>query len=234
MLQIIPVIDIRDGKVVHARGGDRQNYPPLQSVLTQSVEVEQVMADLLAWFPFPCIYIADLDAIETGNLQPSRYQQLSRQFSGVEIWLDAGFKAGDQLQRLAEMNNLRLVVGSETLEEPALLTDRQWAGRLILSLDKRQGRFLGLKALLSQPELWTDKVIMMSLDYVGTGQGPDLDWLEQLMAERGDIDWFVAGGVKDQRDLEEIEQKGGKGVLIASALHTGQLNRQTVDGLMRK
>ena len=75
-MNIIPVIDIRDGIVVHARGGERANYQPLKSLLTQSVKLEQVIDDLLAWYPFKQLYIADLDAIEQKQHTPQQYQHL--------------------------------------------------------------------------------------------------------------------------------------------------------------
>lgn len=233
MLQIIPVIDIQDGIVVHARGGDRQHYPPLQSALTRSVEPAQVMSDLLHWQPFSAVYIADLDAIQTGSIHRERVQQLCHQFSDTEIWLDAGIKTAKQLATLDGMANLRLVLGSETLQELSVLNDKHWAGRLMLSLDRKNGRFLGLPALLADSRLWTEKVIMMSLDHVGGDKGPALEWLQQLIAERRDIDWLVAGGVRHQQDLEQIEQTGAAGALIASALHTGQLSREALGRLLR-
>lgn len=234
MLQIIPVIDIRGDRVVHARGGDRQNYPLLKSKLTQSTDIGQVLADLLTWFPFPRVYIADLDAIEQGQQNTAFFRQLCEKHRQVELWLDSGIKQASQLQGFDDIANLRLVIGSETLEEFSLLTDSSWQGRLILSLDRRHGRLLGNSELLGQTALWTDKVIVMSLDHVGTNQGPALDWMDQLKTFRDDIEWYLAGGVRHQRDLEQVEQSGGTGVLVASALHTGQLDRQMLACFMEQ
>lgn len=232
MLQIIPVIDVRGGKVVHAQGGNRHAYPPLQSKLTQSIELNQVVADLCSWFDFPRIYIADLDVIESGQQKPEVYRELCGQFSEVEFWLDTGIKQAVQIEAIKNIANLQLVIGSETLEDLTLLTDEHWRHRLILSLDRRHGQLLGDKSLLHKSALWTDKVIVMSLDHVGANRGPALEWMNELKLRRPDVEWFLAGGVRDCQDVMKIEQCGGKGVLVASALHAGLLDRQFIARLM--
>lgn len=228
MLQIIPVLDIQGGKVVHARGGNRQAYPPLKSILTEATEPAEVIADMLAWLPFKRLYIADLDAIEQGQQQAELYRELSLQFPQVEFWLDSGIAQQSELQTFRAIKNLRLVIGSETLKELELLSHKPHQQNLVLSLDRRHGRLLGEPALLQQPELWPDRVIVMSLDHVGANQGPAVDWLNELQASRDNIEWFMAGGVRDENDLLVLEKNKVSGALIASALHTGQLDRASV------
>lgn len=226
MLEIIPVIDIRGGIVVHARGGDRRAYAPLQSRLTTATSVSQVMADLLSWWPFPRVYIADLDAIEQGAADIHFYRQLCQQFSDVEIWLDSGVQNRTDLMPLLTIDGLRPVVGSETLQSLELLVDASCSEKLVLSLDRRGGAFLGQQALLEQPAIWPSTVIVMSLDHVGANQGPALEWLGQLRRQREDVAWYLAGGVRGKQDLLLAEENSATGVLIASALHTGALSRQ--------
>jgi len=228
MLQIIPVIDIRGGKVVHARGGKREAYSPLESLLTTATQPIEVVADLLAWLPFPRIYMADLDAIEQGQQRPGLYHKLSERFPMVEFWLDSGIAQPEELQVYQTIPNLRSVIGSESLKDLELFRRKSLQQDLVLSLDRRDGKLLGNTALLQQPHLWPDKVIVMSLDHVGANQGPALDWLQELQACREDIDWYMAGGVRDQTDLQILEQNKVSGALIASALHTGALNRKQV------
>ncbi len=233
MLQIIPVIDIRGGIVVHARGGDREAYPPLQSVLTQSTRPETVVADLLAWYPFPQVYIADLEAIESGDRETTLYRSLCDRFKQTEIWLDAGIESARDVDIYPPVENLKLVVGSETLTDIELLANKACRERLILSLDRRHDRLLGDKDLLSRTDIWTQKMILMSLDHVGADKGPACAWLETLAKVRKDISWYVAGGVRGRKDLEIIEEKGATGALIASAIHTGKLSRQAIADLMQ-
>ncbi len=234
MLQIIPVIDIRQGRVVHARGGERHAYPPLSSILTDSHDVLQVVSDLLNWYPFPRLYIADLDAIETGQAPTTLYQSLTIQFPQLSIWLDSGIQHKAQLAAFKELTTIYPVLGSETLDELSLLKNKDWRQRLILSLDRRKQQFMGKPELLSNTELWPENVIMMSLDHVGSNTGPDLGWFQQLQSAKADVSWFIAGGIRNEQDLEQVEQNGGAGVLVASALHTGQISRQVISRFMEQ
>jgi phosphoribosylformimino-5-aminoimidazole carboxamide ribotide isomerase len=234
MLQIIPVIDIREGRVVHARGGERHAYPPLSSILTSSQDVIQVVADILNFYPFPRLYIADLDAIETGQAQTELYQRLSHQFPQVTFWLDRGVHDTSQLEVFEGLSNIFPVLGSETLDDLSLLKNKDWQQRVILSLDKRKQQFMGQPELLSNSELWPKHVIVMSLNHVGSNNGPALEWFQQLQSRKADVNWFIAGGIRNQQDLEQVEQFGGAGVLVASALHTGQISEQIISRFMEQ
>ncbi len=66
-MQIIPVIDIKNGVVVHARAGDRASYRPIETPLASSAEPLAVIEGLLSLFPFDTLYLADLDGIERGE-----------------------------------------------------------------------------------------------------------------------------------------------------------------------
>lgn len=234
MLQIIPVIDIREGRVVHARGGERHAYPPLSSILTQSQHVTQVVADILDFYPFPSVYIADLDAIETGQSQTALYQTLASEFPQLTFWLDSGVRQASQLDAFKDVGNIYPVLGSETLDDFNLLTNRDWQLRVILSLDRRKQQFLGQPELLSNSQLWPKNVIVMSLDHVGSNNGPALDWFKQLQSAKADVNWFIAGGVRNEQDLQQVKENGGAGVLVASALHTGQIARETISRFMEQ
>lgn len=224
-MQIIPVIDIRKGIVVHASGGDREAYLPLKSVLTDSHEVEQVIEDMLSWYPFQQFYIADLDAIETGLHRPDFYMSLCKRFADVDIWLDAGIKNETDMQRYLLADNFKIVVGSETLTTVSLLETKAWRPSLILSIDSRKGMLLGDQQLLRDDGVWTDKTIVMDLDVVGADKGPSYDRLQKFMAKRPDIAWYAAGGVRHSADLKQLREMKVAGSLIASALHTGKLDK---------
>jgi len=223
-LEIIPVIDVMGGKVVHAKQGDRDNYALLQSCLTQSHDPIQVMRDMLAFHPFSIIYIADLDAIIHGELNPAFYHELTLSFPYLTIYLDAGIKTKADWQTLASYSTIHPVIGSESLFDPAWLLDSSVRKSSILSLDFRRGAFLGNELLLAEPRYWSEQLIVMNLDYIGAGSGPDLNLLSEIQLKTtGAV--IAAGGVRGKADLNVLEQQGVVAVLIASALHDGRLTK---------
>lgn len=228
---IIPVIDLMGGKVVHARGGRRNQYLPLTSQLTSSVYPNAVIKQLLTWFPFPVIYIADLDAIESGKTDKAFYLQVHKLFPGLTIWLDAGVRNMDDWLIWNDLPNIKPVLGSESLVDIEMLTLLQQTD-FILSLDFKQGRLLGENDLFNHPEVWPETIIVMNLDTVGTGKGLDKQLLEQIESIKPSADLYAAGGVKGEQDLIESKNSQVKGALIASALHKGSFSIETIRQLM--
>ncbi|MDR2707803.1 MAG: HisA/HisF family protein, partial [Nitrososphaerota archaeon] len=62
-MNVIPVIDVLNGIVVHAVRGNREEYKPLQSLLTFSVDPVEV-ATVFKLQGFSTLYLADIDAIQ--------------------------------------------------------------------------------------------------------------------------------------------------------------------------
>jgi phosphoribosylformimino-5-aminoimidazole carboxamide ribotide isomerase len=237
-MQIIPVMDLLGGRVVRAVAGERENYAPIRSRLTNSADPADLATALVQSCGATSFYVADLDAITCNG--SDRHFNLLRQLcpalasAGVrELWLDAGPAAWlGELAPHALAAGLRLVpvVGSESLEEGACGLAPAGFGpeEFVLSLDYRNGRFFGPPALDDQAARWPGRVIVMELAVVGTGAGPALGRLERICgtaeaAGRQDIAVFAAGGVRDAADLDCLAAAGAAGVLVASALHDGRL-----------
>lgn len=230
-MEIIPVIDLMGGIVVHARGGDRKSYPPLESVHTQYVQPEKVIADLLAIHPFKHFYLADLDAIFEQNPDIDLYYLLLEKFPEITFWIDMGIQTQQQWTSLNKAKRIKIVIASETLKDLNLLEAER---NSVLSLDFQYGEFLGEPDLWRQADIWPKNVIVMNLDYIGAQAGPDIDLLQQVRAKRTDVKIFAAGGVRNKQDLTVLKQEGITGVLIASALHNGNLSVETLNSFLNQ
>ncbi|MCW2241322.1 HisA/HisF-related TIM barrel protein [Azospirillum canadense] len=237
MFQVVPVIDLRDGGVVHARRGDRGRYAPLRSPLCSGNDPVAVVGGLLGLHPFQVVYVADLDAIEgTGDNQPV-LARLRAAFSGTGFWVDAGFRSADVVRRFVASGVGDAVLGSESLSgiEPLeqLRGDAAWEG-VVLSLDFRD-RFVGPAELLDRTDLWPRRIIAMTLARVGSGEGPDWGRLAEIGAKiRGaepDARLFAAGGVRGGDDLRELAARGSAGALVATALHDGRIGLADLQAL---
>lgn len=222
-MEIIPVIDIMGGKVVQAGGGDRNTYSLLKSVLTDSIEPVRVITDLLNWYPFNIVYIADLDAIERQADNFALYQTLVQLFPNVTFWLDAGIKSQMCWQKLCVYSTITPIIGSETLIGGKCLLANIGRDDGVLSLDFKNGEFLGEIEILQKPDLWTQRVIVMELDRVGEQAGPNINHLLELKQKGCNNQIIAAGGIRNKGDLVELADQGIKQVLVASALHNGSI-----------
>lgn len=224
-MQLIPVIDIKDGEVVRAFRGERDSYRPIVTPLASSSAPEQVVAGFLRLHPFSTIYIADLDAIEGRAGHAEMVLALAEAFPQLRFWVDDGASDEQRLRRwLISSARIDPVAGSESLVSSG---PTQWLTReprIVLSLDFRGETFLGPHDLLASPEAWPRRVIAMTLGRVGSFEGPDIGLLKRLGRLAEGRHFYAAGGIRDARDLEALERAGASGVLIASALHDGRLS----------
>ena len=77
-MQVIPVLDIKNRLVVRGIAGERAKYQPIQSKLVESAKPQDVARAMVALLGVSTAYVADLDAIEKGKLNPRIYEQLSK------------------------------------------------------------------------------------------------------------------------------------------------------------
>ena len=227
-MQVIPVIDLLNGEVVHARKGLRQTYQPMQSPLCPSSDPLTVVAALLAIHPFKQLYIADLNAIQKlPNKTRSNYAiiaQISLAYPELELWLDAGFQQSADLLEWQTLN-VRIILASENFHDMQdYLALSQQQPDFILSLDFFSDGFRGPLALFKQTEDWPERVIIMSLCDVGANQGFNKTRLEQITQSKKGIHFYAAGGVRDEQDLLSLKALGVHGALVASALHNQQIS----------
>jgi phosphoribosylformimino-5-aminoimidazole carboxamide ribotide isomerase len=230
-VEIIPVIDLMGGIVVHARRGERQNYQPLHSPLCAGCEPGDVVGGYLTVHPFSTVYIADLDAITgRGDCGPV-IARLRRQFPVLRFWVDNGLADILACRNWLQRGYGDLVIGSEAQSDASAINDlaqENAADRIVLSLDFKDGKFLGPDGLREQPSLWPQRIIAMTLSRVGSDTGPDFGLLDQLRTKAPAKKLFAAGGVRGGEDLIELNRRGISGVLVASALHAGRIGKREI------
>jgi phosphoribosylformimino-5-aminoimidazole carboxamide ribotide isomerase len=237
-LQVIPVIDLKGNNVVHAKQGLRNNYLPMQSVLSASSDVFSVVEGLLKLYPFRTIYIADIDAITNTGNHFEQIELLSGLYPHITWWVDNGVRNVNARILYVPQANIRAVFGSEhihTLQDYRAMS-YAYESRHVLSLDKLDDAELGATELHNTGLYWPDDVICMTLNNVGSNAGPDIARLQALqqlnLARKKPAYLFAAGGVRNMDDLLALKQLGVAGVLVASALHNGTIKSADIERLM--
>jgi len=222
-MEVIPVLDLKDGVVVHARMGQRSQYRPIDTPLSSSSDPVDVARGLLSIFPFATFYVADLDAIEGLGNNDAVLAQLRREYPGVALWVDNGVADVAHARRWLDAGMGQLVLGSESQSDDALVRALAADDRVILSLDYRAEAFDGPVALLNDAGAWPDRVIAMTLARVGSAAGPDWDRISEIKARAPAKRLYAAGGVRAAEDLLALARAGIAGALVASCLHNRTL-----------
>ena len=210
------------GVAVHARRGERERYAPVDSVLCPSAAPVAMLDAMLNFFPFDTIYIADLDAIRRVGNHDAIIASMAKRFPSVQFWIDAGISDMAALREFSNRHNAVAVIGSESLRELDLLNSSP--SNIALSIDMKDGEFLGQREIFDRADWWPERILAMNLSRVGSGVGPDLALIQALQQRRLDASIYAAGGVRNADDLQALSGINAAGALIATALHEGRLS----------
>ena len=235
-MRIIPVIDLREGEAVHGVGGDRARYQPVESALIPTHGDALALAQAyISVLPTSEMYVADLDAIEGGEVQLAMHQRLSRI---ARSWIDAGVKSEADACALINVGADRVIVALETMTGFDLLhaiVQRLGADRVAFSLDLRCGAPLtsadALRALSPRElarravDAGAETVIVLDLARVGSDGGVDETVMRELRAALPGVDLIAGGGVRHRADLDRLAAAGANGALVATAIHRGTIGR---------
>ena len=229
-MDIIPASDLKGGAGVHARQGRRDEYWPIKTPLAAASTPADVVAGLMGVYPFPALYIADLDAIEGRG---DNFDALAPLLETYDAWLDSGLPPNRQAAAtISLLGRGSVVIGSESGPDRELLLELRDSPQVVLSLDFRGDAFQGSPEILADPSLWPERVIAMTLERVGAEQGPDLDRLAEIIGRAGsNRRVYAAGGVRNAEDLRELASRGVAGALVATALHAGALGRAEIEAV---
>ena len=249
-MKLLPVLDLWQGQVVRGIAGQRDAYRPLISRLTTSADVMDVAIALQREYGVREFYLADLDGIRSGRPNWDRYQGLID--AGFDLWLDLGLFDANCLRQSGEdqtpdysaaawKRRVHWIVGLESIASPAALADllqQLPSDQVCFSLDLKAGQPLtdsdawpGEPLEIATAVLATGirQLIVLDLAGVGLGQGvPTIDLCRAIRHRWPELTLITGGGVRDTADLTELESIGIDRALVASALHDGRFNRQTL------
>jgi len=240
-MRVIPVIDLKGGRAVHAVRGERKFYQPLRSVLVDGSDPLRVARALRTKLGLDELYVADLDAIERRTGVAPAIGSLARE---SQVIVDAGSADVASARALLDLAVAGVVVGSETLPDaqaPARIRTGLPGVRLIVSLDLRGSRVVtraddlrdlppadALARLMGRS---LHEAIVLDFDRVGTGEGPDIALVAELHRRLPDLQLLAGGGVRRLGDLKALRRAGAAGALVGTALHTGAIDRDALAAL---
>jgi phosphoribosylformimino-5-aminoimidazole carboxamide ribotide isomerase len=238
-LRIIPVLDILDGVAVHAVRGRRKEYKPLKSVICVSADPLDV-AQAFHSMGFRELYVADLNAIMGNGKNLAVIERMAKK-TRLRLMVDAGV-ADITGARAVLQHAAKVVVGTETL------TDIGFVGqavrllgpdRVVVSFDMKNGQLLSklnfegspspIEVIREFQNLGLTQIIVLDLAKVGSEEGVDLAFVRMVL-ENVNLQVLVGGGVRNMDDLVTLNGLGVFGVLVATALHSGEI---TVEKIQR-
>lgn len=240
-MQILPVLDLLQGVVVRGVAGRRETYRPIASQICPSAVPLAIARAFRDHFGLDRLYVADLDAILHQRPNLDVYRQLSQ--DGFTLCVDAGIRDVPAATAVLQAGAASVIAGLESTPLPEMLQElvaHCGSERVLFSLDLQGGQPLvgagawsgmtpGKIAQLAIQQ-GIERLIVLDLAQVGIGAGlSTLALCAEIRAAYPHVELITGGGVRNRADLQLLAAAGLDGVLIASALHHGQLSRSDLE-----
>lgn len=235
-IEIIPAIDIIDGRCVRLSQGDYDR----RRVYDASPED---MARRYADCGVRRIHVVDLDGAKSAS--PKNLRTLERMAVGasVEIEWGGGIKSEDALRALFDYGADCAIVGSVAAREPSLFIEwllRFGGERMILGVDVRDGRVsvngwqedlsLGVDDMVGEflPH-GVKQVVCTDISKDGMLQGPSFDLYTDLQRRYDGVDFTVSGGISSMSDIERLNELGLRRVIVGKAVYENRITLKDIE-----
>ncbi len=234
--QIIPAIDIIDGRCVRLSQGDYDR----RRVYDASPED---MAKRYADCGVRRIHVVDLDGAKSSS--PKNLKTLERMAVGasVEIEWGGGIKSEDALRALFDYGADCAIVGSVAAREPELFIEwllRFGGERMILGVDVRDGRVsvngwrkdlnLGVDDMVGEflPH-GVKQVVCTDISKDGMLQGPSFDLYTDLQRRYDGVDFTVSGGIGSLSDIVRLDELGLRKAIVGKAVYENRITLKDIE-----
>ena len=239
MIELIPAIDIIDGKCVRLSQGDYDtqkvyNESPLE--VAKEFEANGIRR----------LHVVDLDGAKSSHIV--NYKVLDQLAGHTSLTIDfgGGIKTDEDLTIAFEYGAQMVTLGSIAVKNPDLF--KSWlhkfgAEKIILGADVKDNRISvnGWKEE-SQQELlpfldgYTQegirKVLCTDISRDGMLQGPSIDLYKQIMAQFPDMHLIASGGVSGLDDIIRLDEAGIPAVVFGKALYEGRITMKDLKRFM--
>jgi 1-(5-phosphoribosyl)-5-[(5-phosphoribosylamino)methylideneamino] imidazole-4-carboxamide isomerase/N-(5'phosphoribosyl)anthranilate isomerase len=231
-LELLPAVDVADGKAVRLTQGEAGSETDYGSPL----EAAQTWIDAGAEW----IHLVDLDAAFGRGDNRAIIRDVVNASSSVKIELSGGIRDDASLEAALEAGATRVNLGTAALENP------EWTERVIakfgdaiaVGLDVR-GTTLAARGWTREGgDLWEvlarlegagcPRYVVTDVTKDGTLKGPNVDLLREVMA-RTSKPVVASGGIsslQDIRDLHALVADGLEGAILGKSLYANKFTLQ--------
>ena len=231
MIQVIPAIDIRRGRVVRLEQGAAEKETVY---LGSPVD----MAKEWASFGVKLIHVVDLDgAMEGGPRNLDIVRDIVKAVK-ANIELGGGIRSEESISKAIDAGVSKVVIGTKALDEKFLKKiAKDFKDRIVVGIDS-SGGLVRTKGWLFKTNIKATDLVKMveeagirTVNYTdisrdGMLEGPNIDSL-RLVLRAAKLDVVASGGVSridDVKRLKALEKEGLKGIIIGKALYEKKID----------
>lgn len=239
MIELIPAIDIIDGKCVRLSQGDYNskkvyNENPLE--VAKEFEAHGIRR----------LHVVDLDGAKSMHVVNYRILEMIASRTSLVIDFGGGIKTDEDMLIAFENGAQMVTLGSVAVKNPELF--KKWlhqygAEKIILGADAKDKR-IAVSGWMedSRQELipflhdYTKegiyKVLCTDISKDGMLQGPSIALYKEIMTEFPEMHLIASGGVSCLQDLINLEEAGIPAVVFGKALYEGKITMKDLNRFM--
>ena len=235
MIQIIPAIDIIEGKCVRLVQGD---YGNCTTYSTTPLDMARQYADC----GIERIHVVDLDGAKSSV--PKNLAVLEKISHGTTLKVEwgGGIKSRESLGSVLDAGAEYAIIGSVAAQQPLLFArwlDEFSADRLILGADIKNGKVsvngwqeetqLSIEELIEKfiPK-GLSQVICTDISKDGMLEGPAFGLYTNLQERYSGIDFTVSGGISSMNDIVKLDTLGLRKVIVGKAIYENKITLKQI------
>lgn len=231
MIDLIPAIDIIDGKCVRLTKGDYDRKKVYnEDPVAVAVEFERL--------GFKRLHVVDLDGAKSRHIVNDAVLHDITSATNLIVDFGGGIKTAEDIKKAFDAGAAMVTLGSIAVTDRELCTEwirKYGAERIILGADVRNGKISinGWKEdseeelipfLRKYTEQGIRNVLCTEISKDGTLQGPATALYRQMMQEFPDMYLIASGGVSSNDDIDDLERNGIPAVVFGKAFYEGRID----------
>lgn len=232
-MQVIPAVDLREGKCVQLVGG---------SYAEERVRLEDPVAVAAKWEEagFRRLHIVDLDAATGKGSNRELVEEIIRSTTAMAVQVGGGIRDVDVIEELLSIGVAAVVLGTRAIENRDWLEEAstRFPRRVIVAADVRERSIVTrgwtnalsldvADAVRALSDLPLAGLLVTAVHREGLMNGPDVDLMRELSRETP-LPLQASGGIGSVEDLEELAEIGIASVVVGMALYTGALDIESI------
>lgn len=236
MIEIIPAIDIIDGKCVRLTQGD---YDQKKVYNDDPVEV----AKMFEAHGIRRLHTVDLDGARSQHIV--NYKTIERIADHTSLVIDfgGGIKSDEDIDIAFASGASMVTIGSVAVKKPELFEtwiERYNDNKIILGADVKNGRISingwkeeGEELLMPFMEKYVakgvDNVLCTDISRDGMLQGPSTELYKEIVAKFPKLNLIASGGVSCIEDIDALNEAGIPSVVFGKAIYEGRIKLEDLE-----
>lgn len=231
MIELIPAIDLIDGKCVRLTKGDYdQKTIYNEDPVSQAMEFQRL--------GFRRLHIVDLDGAKSKHIVNDAVLKAITQATDLIVDFGGGIKSTEDIEKAFMAGAHMVTIGSVAVTEPELFMGwlrKYGAEKIILGADVRNGMVSingwkedSSEALLPFLKKYVSagvrNVLCTEISKDGTLAGPATELYRKVMAQYPHLHLIASGGVSCNADIQQLDENGIPAVVFGKAYYEGKID----------